>query len=79
MNKQSGELVVVGTDTIDIKLFGNPKRVRFEFEDDIDLVPCEPRDYDQLNYYVHQEVDGHYLLISWDVSDSRELIWEASF
>lgn len=73
---QSGELIVAGKDHIRIELHHFPKVVCVEFKGCIVVPPCTPQHDDSLEYEVRSTIYGtHVLLIKWDVSNVREIVW----
>lgn len=80
---QSGELIVTGTNKIEIKLHRliPPSEVRVHFKDDgPGLVPCDPGDADTLEYEISANASGILILIiSWVVSGVREIKWHISY
>jgi len=80
MNSEQGELVVIGKDAVEIQLKRRPREVRVEFKDECKIVPCDPQDFDALEYYNFQRKNGyHFLVIKWSVSSSREIVWEVRY
>lgn len=79
----SGELVVVGTNSLSIPLERMPAEVKVHFKDNLELVPCNPHHADTLEYAVHTIFNSHRykyaLIISWKVSGVREIKWKASY
>ncbi len=75
---QSGELIVTGKDTVDIRLKHQPNETSVHFEDVCEAIPCDPRDFDFLEYELHY-IHHHFVLrITWDVSRVRTIHWSAS-
>lgn len=80
---QSGELIVIGTNSVDIPLHKFPSKVHAKFKDEgHEPVPCDPGDVDTLEYDVHSSntvLSGFVLRISWSVSSVREIVWHAFY
>lgn len=75
---QSGELIVTGKDRVDIKLHHQPNHITARFGDNCEPIPCDPRDFDFLEYELHH-IDGRFVLrITWDVAQMRTIFWEVS-
>lgn len=88
---QSGELVVVGHDKVDINLGHRPpSRVFVHFLNDIINVPCNPKHHDELRYQIknhhhhhphdnrhdHCKHESNYMLtIHWHVTGVRVIRW----
>jgi hypothetical protein len=74
---QSGELLVIGSDTYEVELKRHPTSVKVYFEDACEIVPCSPNHFDDLQW----DVDTHHgvttLTISWKVTGERKIIWIA--
>jgi hypothetical protein len=93
MQHQSGELTVIGTDQITIKLHGIPKKVDVHFDDEDDApIPCNPHHPDTLEYEVVIPDDKHkhkkhhkhnkqfpQLIIKWHVNSLREIVWHVCY
>jgi hypothetical protein len=79
----SGELTVVGQNSIDIPLFGHPHEVLAYFKPQHHHHhPCDPGATDTLEYQVHHSIYFHsqfVLRLTWSVSGVREIIWHASY
>jgi hypothetical protein len=79
---QSGELIVVGQNSINISLSGIPNEVRVFFKDDVSiLAPCNPGDADTLEYTTNLNTGSSdfVLFITWNVSSIREIIWRVAY
>lgn len=74
-NKISGNLIVSGKDSIKIALEDEPKYVTVEFEGDCNVMPCNPKHYDQLTW----RLEDLKLIIEWDVSNIRHIAWTVRF
>ena len=75
----SGELLVVGKDTLQIELKrGVPDTVLVEFKGGPNPVPCNPQQ-DKLEWEIHDRHHGFVLVIKWNVSSARDIIWAVSF
>lgn len=78
--KRTGELVVVGRDSITINLEStrHPRRIVVEFCDEPVIIPCDPLEQDQLGWSCHEGKHRcFYLTISWRVHGIREIKWRA--
>lgn len=79
---QSGELIVTGKNSIHIHLAKLPGEVKVYFKDECDITPCNPHHVDSLEYEVHASNTHHHgfvLVINWNVSGVREIVWRASY
>jgi hypothetical protein len=82
---QSGELIVIGHNRVNITLHNWPSEVRAYFRDrPCDSVPCNPGNSDLLEYEVHVQKSHHshekfVLTITWSVSSVREIIWRVQY
>lgn len=74
---QSGELIVTGKDEVFITLHGTPINVNVYFKGDCDLTPCNPKDYDMLEWEMHFKHHHYTLKIKWNVSGVRKILWTA--
>ena len=75
----SGELLVIGKDSIQIELKkGRPETVLVEFKGHPKHVPCNPH-HDKLEWEIHRRHHGLVLVIKWDVSSARAIVWAVSF
>ena len=75
----SGELLVVGKNSLQINLRnGKPDTVLVEFKGHPHHVPCNPH-HDRVEWEIHEKHYGFVLVIKWDVSSAREIIWAVSF
>lgn len=75
----AGELDVTGEDEIHIELPKRPKEVLALFSKHCHVTPCNPRHFDELRCYVCNFHRHHCLIIKWNVSNIRKIIWEAIF
>jgi len=75
----AGELIVTGEDEIHIELPKRPKEVLAMFSRSICLTPCNPRHFDELKCYVCHFHKKYCLVIKWNVSNTRKIVWEAIF
>lgn len=75
----AGELDVTGTDEIHIELPKRPKEVLALFSKYCHITPCNPRHFDELRIYVCNFHKHHCLIIKWNVSNTRKIVWEAIF
>ena len=72
----SGELIVMGTDLVQIELAHRPVKVDVAFSDRGNIfVPCNPHYNDQLDWTVSNSI----LTIKWNVSGIREIQWKIWF
>lgn len=79
---QSGELIVTGKNVATIILHGAPAEVRVHFEHEENIVPCDPKGADEVEYEVvrnHHVHSGYILLIKWNVSGVREIKWHVAY
>lgn len=78
---QSGELIVTGKDEAKIVLRSFPIKVKVDFKDECDIIPCNPHHHDELEWEVRHNHNhtGHVLIIKWHVSGVREITWTALF
>lgn len=81
-NEQGGQLVVLGSDTINIRLKDYPHRVECYFKHKNSPPPCNPRHHhkhDRLHWDIHRSHRGHHctfsLRIKWHVHEIREIVW----
>jgi hypothetical protein len=85
----SGELVVTGTDHINIDLSECPDRVVVHFIDKPVIVPCNPHHRDDLGWHIFKEKNIHHhhhhytskriLRITWKVTGTRKIGWKIYF
>lgn len=75
----AGELDVTGEDEIHIELPKRPKEVLALFGKNCHITPCNPRHFDELKCYVCSFHNHYCLVIKWNVSNARKIIWEAIF
>lgn len=77
---QQGELIVTGTNSIEIPLHRFPSEVRAHFKDNgPEPVPCDPGDVDTLEYEVQNTGGKFILIVRWSVSSVREIKWNVSY
>jgi hypothetical protein len=80
MKKEHGEIIVsIGKDSVEIQLSGRPKRAHAKFKDEEKHIPCSPHHHDKLEHTIIKKgifFQGYYLLISWEVYDTRVIEWE---
>lgn len=89
INRQGGELVVIGHDKVQIKLLDMPHRVEVFFKrKDCVPVPCDPDHHkhkhpDMLSYELHRNYgrrNGLFTLnIKWKVHEYREIVWRVYY
>jgi hypothetical protein len=74
-----GELIVVGKDQVHIALDPlNHKRIKHvvvKFKDECEIVPCNPKHFDELSFEVEKIHHKTKLIISWNVSNVRTIEW----
>ena len=79
---QSGELIVIGNNSISIPLSKMPSEVKAHFKDELNFVPCNPHNADYIEYEVQvsfKTKGGFVLVINWNVSGVREIAWHAYY
>ena len=77
---QSGELIVIGRDSVSVSLRGAPAEVCVYFEHDLEVIPCNPQHRDELEYEVLSDGIGDFILvISWSVTGVRGIKWKVSY
>jgi len=76
---QSGELIVTGEDSLHIPLDRNPAKVKVDFKDEVDMVPCSPHNVDSLEFTVHDHKNKFVLIIRWSVTGAREIKWQVLY
>lgn len=80
---QSGELIVIGTNSITIPLDSFPSNFHVKFKDEKhEPAPCDPGDVDFVTCTVHASntvLSGFVLIINWGVSSVREIIWHVYY
>lgn len=76
----SGEILVVGNDSIqiDLRRRGKPDTVLVEFKDSPHHHPCNPH-HDKLEWEIHNRHHKLVLVIKWNVQSARTIIWAVSF
>jgi hypothetical protein len=89
MYVQEGELVVVGSNDVEIPLPKLPHFVEVEFVKDQILVPCDPHHHhhhhrDHLHWYIkhYAKLGSHHksaLKIEWIVKEVRTIKWKIYF
>lgn len=75
----SGELIVTGQGEIHIELPKRPKEILAAFGRYCDITPCNPRHFDELKCYMCHFHKKFCLVIKWDVSNSRKIVWQTRF
>ncbi len=75
----AGELIVVGENEVHIELPKRPKEILAVFSRNCTITPCNPRHFDELKCYLCQFHNHYCLIIKWDVSNTRKIVWEAIF
>jgi hypothetical protein len=74
----SGELLVAGKDSIQLNLKrGKPDTVLVEFKDHHQPIPCNPH-HDKVEWELHDRHQRLVLIIKWDVSSPRTVVWAVS-
>lgn len=77
---QSGELIVIGRDSITIPLKGAPAEVHVCFEHDLEVIPCNPQHRDELEWEVQSDIDASFvLMIKWGVTGVRGIKWKVAY
>lgn len=78
---QSGELIVVGSDQVTIKLRECPSGVKCRFRHEHHIIPCNPNHSDSLEYEVRfsHKHKCYVLNIKWEVSGVREILWHVHY
>jgi hypothetical protein len=76
---ETGELSVIGNDFIELQLQGRPDRTRVHFAGEQVIAPCSPHHFDSLDSFVIQKGNQFYLVIKWQVSNTRDIKWEADY
>ena len=80
MKQEAGELTVIGKNSFEIALKQRPRSIKVEFADDCIVIPCDPKDFDSLEFYTFQRKDGiNYLFIGWKVSGTRDIEWKVQY
>lgn len=83
---QSGELIITGQDQVEIVLKRKPSDVIVKFKHiHHNIVPCNPHHHDDLEWEIdrvhrhhhHQEV--YVLIIKWNTSSVREIVWTVCY
>jgi len=74
-----GELIVTGEDEVHIELPKRPKEILSLFSRHCEWTPCNPNHYDELKCFVCKFHRGYCLVIKWNVSNTRKIVWEAIF
>lgn len=78
---QSGELIVIGSGEITIKLRECPSGIKCRFRHEHHIIPCNPQHSDSLEYEVRvsRKHEGYVLVIRWEVSGVREILWRTHY
>jgi hypothetical protein len=88
---QTGELVVTGSDRVEILLCERPDSVKVYFVDDQCDVPCNHGHHDHLSWFVHKKEHHHHhnnhhhytssytLTIKWHVHNVRKIVWAVHY
>jgi hypothetical protein len=78
---QSGELIVIGKNTVTIKLRDCPSVIKCRFRHEHHIVPCNPNHSDSLEYEVRfsRKLGCYVLIIKWEVSGVREILWHSHY
>jgi hypothetical protein len=71
---QFGEFCTTGKGKLDVDLLCPPKRIKVEFKDSPNQVPCNPH-HDRLSWDIVKTPGKLILVIKWNVSDIREIKW----
>ena len=68
----TGNLIVMGTNQVQVELGSKPIRLEVSFSDSGDIiVPCNPHYSDKLDWTISNGI----LTINWQVSGVREIKW----
>jgi hypothetical protein len=73
-----GELVVTGKGETEIPLESLPRLVEMKFKDCQDPVPCNPH-HDKFHHEIHRKDHKYFMIIKWNVSSVREIVWAIYF
>jgi hypothetical protein len=77
---QSGELVIIGQNQVNIYLKDMPAKVTCKFKHEgYEMVPCNPCNADCLEFEVCYQRGSFVLKIKWKVSSVRDIIWAAYY
>jgi hypothetical protein len=77
---QSGQLLVVLKGSASISLKSYPAALVVEFIDVPEPVPCNPGNFDSVQYQADVSANGTVVLtITWAVSVLRSLVWTAYY
>lgn len=76
---QSGELIVIGRDSVTVNLKGAPAEVEVYFEHDLEVVPCNPQHRDELEWEVLRSGELFVLSIKWGVTGVRGIKWKVLY
>jgi hypothetical protein len=91
MRREYGELIVSGKDSVKIKLMDNPRYIDVHFRHHHHHHPCSPighKDFydwevDRIairnKFFFFKPKYTYYLVIKWNVADSRLIEWECKF
>ncbi len=71
---QFAEFTATGKGVNQIELLCPPKRIKVEFKDSPNHVPCDPH-HDKLSWDIKKIHGKHFLIINWNVSGIREIKW----
>jgi hypothetical protein len=74
-----GELDVIGHGEIHIDLPKRPKEILSTFGRHCEITPCNPRHFDYLKSFFCHFHRKNCLVIQWNVSNARKIIWEVRF
>lgn len=75
-SEKSGALEVTGKNDVKI-LLGHipPTEVEVQFIENCNIATCNLT-FDEVKFKVIKESNVYYLIISWDVQDTRTILWE---
>lgn len=79
---QAGELIVTGHNKAEMTLrHHQPEEVfvRFKEHHHHHTIPCNPQQYDDLEWELHYRHSHYILVIKWNVSDTRDIVWAVRY
>lgn len=80
---QGGELSVVDVGLVSLQLQSHPSKVDVYFNSEPQLIPCNPSNYEFLNFSIVLipvgSVNEFHLEISWKVNGFRSIKWEVFY
>lgn len=75
---EEGEIWICKQGQMSIRLRHKPISGSFYVEEPI-VVPCAPPNNDDVDCYFTEEHGQHYLVIAWNVSSVRKVVWAAYY